>query len=133
MLDRACLPAREILGIIEPLVLIPAQYSAGTRGPIRLPPHGASWIQMIHIYYNNGRVRQGVVLAFGDRVVRVAVKGSDDISEFRLVNQVWVSEDCEVVRLDFAESTAPVESGASGLLETLFRFERLPLPIQRVM
>ena len=98
-----------------------------------MPSHGASWIQMIHIYYNNGRVRQGVVLAFGDRLVRVAVKGSDDISEFRLVNQVWVSEDCEVVRLDFAESTAPVESGASGLLETLFRFERLPLPIQRVM
>jgi hypothetical protein len=88
---------------------------------------------MIHIYYNNGRVLQGVVLAFGDRLVRVAVKGSDDTSEFRLVNQVWVSEDCEVVRLDFAESTAPVESGAPGLLETLFRFELLPLPIQRVM
>ena len=88
---------------------------------------------MIHIYYNNGRVLQGVVLAFGDRLVRVAVKGSDDTSEFRLVNQVWVSEDCEVVRLDFAESTAPVETGERGLLETLFRFELLPLPIQRVM
>jgi hypothetical protein len=87
---------------------------------------------MIHIYYNNGRVLQGVVLTFGDRLVRVAVKGSDDTSEFRLVNQVWVSEDCEVVRLDFAESTAPVEIDEPGLLETLFRFE-LPLPIQRVM
>ena len=88
---------------------------------------------MIHIYYNNGRVLQGVVLTFGDRLVRVAVKGSDDTSEFRLVNQVWVSEDCEVVRLDFAESTAPAEIDERGLLETLFRFELLPLPIQRVM
>ena len=58
---------------------------------------------MIYIHYNNGRVLQGVVLAFGDRLVRVAVKDSDDAVEFRLVNQVWVSEDCEVVKLDFAE------------------------------
>ena len=98
-----------------------------------MPSQGTSWIQMIRIHYNNGRVLQGVVLTFGDRLVRVAVKGSDDTSEFRLVNQVWVSEDCEVVRLDFAESTAPVEIDERGLLETLFRFELLPLPIQRVM
>ena len=58
---------------------------------------------MICIRYNNGRVLLGVVLAFGDRVVRVAVKDSDDAVEFRLVNEVWVSEDCEVVKLDFAE------------------------------
>ena len=58
---------------------------------------------MICIHYNNGRVLHGVVLAFGDRLVRVAVKDSDDAVEFRLVNQVWVSEDCEVVRLEFAE------------------------------
>lgn len=98
-----------------------------------MPSQGTLWIQMIRISYNNGRVLQGVVLAFGDRLVRVAVKGSDDSSEFRLVNQVWVSEDCEVVTLDFAESTVPGRSGEAGSLESLFRFELLPVPIQRVM
>ncbi|MCX6633292.1 MAG: hypothetical protein NTW28_37325 [Candidatus Solibacter sp.] len=88
---------------------------------------------MICIHYNNGRVLQGVVLAFGDRLVRVAVKGSDDAVEFRLINQVWVSEDCEVVKLELADEAAPVESEEIDLLETLLRFELLPVSIQRVM
>lgn len=88
---------------------------------------------MIYIHYNNGRVLQGAVLAFGDRLVRVAVKGSDDASEFRLINQVWVSEDCEVVKLEFAERSAPVVSEEADLLETLLRFESQPVSIQRVM
>jgi hypothetical protein len=98
-----------------------------------MPLQEASWGQMIYIHYNNGRVLQGVVLAFGDRMVRVAVKDSDDAVEFRLVNQVWVSEDCEVVKLDFAERLAPVESEEADLLENMFRFELQPVSIQRVM
>ena len=96
---------------------------------------------MICIHYNDGRVLQGIVLAFGDRLVRVAVKGSEDAVEFKLVNQVWVSEDCEVVRLDFADFTqgvAPVErpeaeSEEAELLDTLFRFESQPVSLRRVM
>jgi hypothetical protein len=98
-----------------------------------MPLQEASWGKMIYIHYNNGRVLQGVVLAFGDRMVRVAVKDSDDAVEFRLVNQVWVSEDCEVVKLDFAERLAPVESEEADLLENMFRFELQPVSIQRVM
>jgi len=63
--------------------------------------------QMIYIHYSNGRVLQGVVLAFGDRVVRVAVKDSDDAAEYRLINRVWVSEDCEVVKMEFVDATHP--------------------------
>jgi hypothetical protein len=37
------------------------------------------------------------------------------------------------VKLDFAQSTAPVETDESGRLETLFLFELRPVPIQRVM
>jgi hypothetical protein len=88
---------------------------------------------MIYIHYNNGQVLHGVVLAFGDRLVRVAVKDSDDAVEFRLINQVWVSEDCEVVKLEFAEGAAPVESEEADLLETLLRFELPTVSIQRVM
>ena len=75
---------------------------------------------MIYIHYNNGRVLQGVVLAFGDRLVRVAVRGYDDTSEFRLINQVWVSEDCEVVRIVFVERFAPAAHAQADSLETLF-------------
>ena len=100
---------------------------------MRTPLERASWGQMIFITYNNGRVLQGIVLAFGDRRVRVAVKGSDDAVEFLLVNQVWVSEDCEVVKLDFAGQVAPVESEETGLLDSLFRTELRPASTRRVM
>jgi hypothetical protein len=89
--------------------------------------------QMIFITYNNGRVLQGIVLAFGDRRVRVAVKGSDDAVEFLLINQVWVSEDCEIVKLDFAEHVPPVESEEADLLDSLFRTKLQPASTRRVM
>jgi hypothetical protein len=73
------------------------------------------------------------VLAFGDRLVRVAIKNSDDAVEFRLINQVWVSEDCEVVTMEFAERFSPAENEDADLLEAMFRFESQPVSIQRVM
>jgi hypothetical protein len=87
---------------------------------------------MLFIHYNNGRLFPGVALAIGDRVVRVAVKDSQDAVEFRLINQVWVSEDCEVVEISFTERRAPLESTEASL-ETLFRFQSQPLAVQRVM
>jgi hypothetical protein len=88
---------------------------------------------MLFIHYNNGGVLPGVALAIGDRVVRVAVKDSHDAVEFRLINQVWVSEDCEVVEISFTERRAPLESAEASRLETLFRFQSQPPAVQRVM
>ena len=88
---------------------------------------------MICIHYNNGRVLFGVVLAFGDRLVRVAVKDSDDAVEFRLINEVWVSEDCEVVRLKFADATAAVESEDEEQIEGAWTAEAAGVSVQRVM
>jgi hypothetical protein len=88
---------------------------------------------MIFIHYNNGRVLHGVVLAFGERLVRVAIKDADDAVEFRLVNQVWVSEDCEVVQLECAERTAAVGNESTDLLETLIRSHGQASSVQRVM
>jgi hypothetical protein len=88
---------------------------------------------MIFIHYNNGRVLHGIVLAFGDRLVRVAVKDSDDAVEFRLVNHVWVSEDCEVVTLEFAERVVAVGEEGADLLETMIRSQCPPLSLQRIM
>jgi hypothetical protein len=88
---------------------------------------------MIFIHYNNGRVLHGVVLAFGERLVRVAIKDADDAVEFRLVNQVWVSEDCEVVQLECAERTAAVGNESTDRLETLIRSHGQASSVQRVM
>ncbi len=82
---------------------------------------------MISITYSNGQVLQGVVLAFGDRLVRVALKDSDDAAEFRLINHVWVSEDCEIVRFEFMDNEAPAGISEEQLLETLF-----PTPLHHV-
>jgi hypothetical protein len=88
---------------------------------------------MICIHHNNGRVLQGVVLAFADRQVRIAIKGSDDAVEFRLVNEVWVSEDCEVVRLDFSHLDAPTALHEADLCDSAFRSQSQPVHLQRVM
>ena len=88
---------------------------------------------MICIHYNNGRVLQGVVLAFADRQVRIAIKDSDDAVEFRLVNQVWVSEDCEVVRLEFSDLDAPPAFHEADLVETAFHSQSQPVPCSGVM
>ena len=88
---------------------------------------------MICIHYNNGRVLQGVVLAFADRLVRVAVKDSDDAVEFRLINHVWVSEDCEIVRIVFVDGFEAEESLDTEGLETLLRCEAAAAPAQRLM
>ena len=90
-------------------------------------------MQMICIHYNSGRVLLGIVLAFGDRMVRVAVKDTDDAVEFRLINEVWVSEDCEVVKLNFAETLTPADSEETDQVESLFRSESPAVPLQRLM
>ncbi len=56
---------------------------------------------MLLIRYNTGRILEGALLALGDQKIRVALKDSDDVTEYRLVNQRWVSEDCEVVTMSF--------------------------------
>ena len=84
---------------------------------------------MICIHYNDGRVLQGVVLASADRMLRAAVKDSDDAVEFRLVSQVWVSEDCEVVR--FSNLAAP--SSHHDGMNDFFHAESQPASLQRVM
>ena len=88
---------------------------------------------MIYIYYNNGQMLHGVVLAFGDRMLRLAVEGADDAVEYRLVNQVWVSEDCEVVLLKFTELAVPMDGEQADQLESLLRGQLPPVSMQRVM
>jgi len=48
-------------------------------------------------------VLEAALLALGDQKIRVALKDSDDVTEYRLVSQRWVSEDCEVVTMSFRD------------------------------
>jgi hypothetical protein len=54
---------------------------------------------------------QATLLTAGANILRVAVSGSDDISEYRWVSGQWLSEEDEPVALEFLESdylsTAP--------------------------
>ena len=45
------------------------------------------------------------MLALWSQMVRVAIKGEDDAAEFRLINQTWVSEDCEPVTIEFVRES----------------------------
>lgn len=58
------------------------------------------------IRYTDGRSVEGVLLARDENRIRVALKDCDDVSEFVIVSGVWVSEDCEPVRVEFAWQTA---------------------------
>ena len=88
---------------------------------------------MMLIKYSNGLVLQGMVLSFGNRLVRVAIKDADDASEFRMINNVWVSEDCEIVRLEFAGPDSTLHLPGGDFLEAMLTAEAAALPVQRVM
>jgi hypothetical protein len=60
-------------------------------------------IQML-IRYPSGEVLEGVMLSIQGAIMRVAIKGSDDVTEYQLLNGAWVSEDCEPVTFDFSLS-----------------------------
>jgi len=64
---------------------------------------------VLRIRYSNGIITHGILLALGDQRIRVALKGSDDVVEYRLVSQHWVSEDCDVVTMTFVDDEGSVE------------------------
>ena len=63
---------------------------------------------MLLIRYKDGTILQGALLAMGDHKIRVALKDSDDATEYRLVNQRWVSEDCEIVTISFEHEESAI-------------------------
>lgn len=82
---------------------------------------------MLRIRYTNGTVLQGILLALGDQKVRVAIKDSDDVAEYRLISNHWISEDCEVVTMEFGELPA-AQNGAIAERMMLAEFDRPMAP-----
>jgi hypothetical protein len=54
------------------------------------------------IRYHDGRTSEAILITRRADALRVAMKGADDIAEFRQINGVWVSEDCEPVTIELA-------------------------------
>jgi hypothetical protein len=86
---------------------------------------------MIFVKYQNGNKRQGVVLALGGQCMRIAIQGSDDAVEYRLVSDYWVSEDCEIVTFEFAEPG--FSTGDSRELSGVLAGESQTPTVHRVM
>jgi hypothetical protein len=53
------------------------------------------------ITYANGQTIKAALVVRTDNRLRVALAGSDDLTEFTQINRTWVSEDCEAVNIDF--------------------------------
>jgi len=56
---------------------------------------------MIVIQHSDGSSQEGILLSLQADTIRIAGKGSDDVLEFRLIHNNWVSEDCDVVTFAF--------------------------------
>ena len=56
---------------------------------------------MMLVRNSSGTRQPAVILALTGDVMRVALKDSDDVEEYRLVNQTWVSAQCEPVTFEF--------------------------------
>jgi len=90
------------------------------------------WSLMIFVKYSNGKRLNGILLALGDLSIRVAIQGSDDAVEYRMVNGLWVTEDCEVVTFEFAENG--FDTGTDhDVPEAIFTAEVQAPALQRIM
>lgn len=56
---------------------------------------------MMLVRNSSGETRPAVILALNGPTMRVALKDSDDVEEYRLVNQTWVSSHLEPVTFEF--------------------------------
>lgn len=56
---------------------------------------------MMIVRDSSGTKHQAVILALTGKMMRVALKGGDDVEEYRLVNETWVSTQCEPVTFEF--------------------------------
>jgi hypothetical protein len=58
--------------------------------------------KLMTIHYTNGKSVEALLLAQTGNTLRVATPGEDDALEFTRINGLWVSDDCEPARIEFA-------------------------------
>lgn len=76
------------------------------------------------IRYTDGRILAGIILALNGSFVRVAIPNEDDVVEYRLLNDRWISQDCEPVTFEFPlaafQAAGIVPENQPAELPTLF-------------
>ena len=53
------------------------------------------------IRYSNGQIFQAVLLSLTETTMRIVAEGHDDVVELTRINDIWVSDDCEAVQVNF--------------------------------
>ena len=59
------------------------------------------------IRYTNGLTKDSVLLSRTKDLLRIAIEGCDDVTELRLVNNTWITDECEPVQVTYAWDRDP--------------------------
>jgi hypothetical protein len=78
------------------------------------------------VNYKDGTSRSGLIVGLDGTVMRVALQGCEDLVEFRLVDNVWTADECEVVSFDFPPGIAQHDSFRIELAKAVHPIRRLP-------
>ena len=54
------------------------------------------------IRFSDGQVVEAALLSRTERTIRAALRGSDDAVELTQINDVWVTDNCDPVQVEFA-------------------------------
>jgi len=77
------------------------------------------------INYKDGSARSGLIVGLKGGVMRVALAACEDLLEFRLVDDRWVSDECEVVSFDFPPGIGQHEDFRAAVAKVVKPVERL--------
>jgi hypothetical protein len=79
------------------------------------------------IHFKDDSSHYELIVGLTGSVMRVAVAGCDDVSEFNFVNGVWISADrCEGVSFEFPPGVAQQEAFNARVTEALAPVKSLP-------
>ena len=79
------------------------------------------------IHTKDGTSRYGLIVGLAGNVMRVAVADCEDVSEFKLVDGVWISSDrCEVVSFEFPPGLSQHEAFKAEVTKAIKPMESLP-------
>jgi hypothetical protein len=78
------------------------------------------------IRYEDGSVREAILVSLTGAVMRVATERDEDLLEFRLREGAWISEQCEVVTFEFPPGIGQYDQFRSLVVDALRPIERLP-------
>ena len=79
----------------------------------------------MYINYRDGSSRSGLIVGLSGNVMRVALAGCDDLLEFRLVDNRWISEECEVVSFEFPPGIEQHSKFRAAVAESIKVSDRL--------